>query len=253
MGRTLCSSDWHGSEVGFKVLEWLQPDDVLYFLGDSSDRGKYGFELMTALLKDSRVRYILGNHDEMFLKTMSEIVQGVLIPWRCDYELWMLNGGYPTYQKAMKNLEDSKYCVDKLKKTLQQDTYVNQDGKEIILEHAGFTPGIERPKHDPLWDRGHFHDKWAGSDNCYLIHGHTPVQYLKYGDGYIDRPPLTEKEIALKKYWGTEVDNTDYKILRYCDGHKFDVDCCTIVTDKIALLNLNTFEEIYFTEEGVIK
>ena len=36
------------------------------------------------------------------------------------------------------------------------------------------------------------------------------------------------------------------EIIRYCSGHKFDVDMCTIASDRISLLDLDTFEVIYF-------
>ena len=36
------------------------------------------------------------------------------------------------------------------------------------------------------------------------------------------------------------------EILTYCGGHKIDLDLCTIVTNRAALLDLDTFEVKYF-------
>ena len=40
------------------------------------------------------------------------------------------------------------------------------------------------------------------------------------------------------------VDNIE--IVTYCDGHKIDIDLCTVYTDKVAILNLDTLIPIYF-------
>ena len=81
----------------------------------------------------------------------------------------------------------------------------------------------------------------------YLVHGHTPVQYLKFDYGYNGQEPLSKEDLKFKRTWDL---NAIYKpeVIRYCDGHKFDIDMCTIVSGRIALLDLDTFEVIYFDE-----
>ena len=125
------------------------------------------------------------------------------------------------------------------------------------MEHAGYTPfDVPHRSHDPLWDREHFYDKWdtgferdgLDPENTYLVHGHTPVQYLRLMYGYNGMEPFTENEIKHKRdwYWDGNEKVIIPEVIRYTDGHKFDIDCCTIVSGRIALLDLDTFEVIYF-------
>ena len=129
--------------------------------------------------------------------------------------------------------------------------YTSKSGNGIILEHAGYTPDnlgeVLHLNHDPVWDRSHFYDNWTGTENMYLVHGHTPVQYLKFNYGYNGQEPFTQEDLKFKRTWDL---NSTYKpeVIRYCDGHKFDIDMCTIVSGRIALLDLDTFEVIYFDE-----
>jgi hypothetical protein len=101
-----------------------------------------------------------------------------------------------------------------------------------------------------VWDREHFHDKWQKEyQNTYLVHGHTPMQYLKYEFGYEGQPPKTEEDILLRNTWYKEDTNFIPEVIRYADNHKFCVDLCTIVSGRVALLDLDTFETIYFDED----
>ena len=46
-------SDLHAqTNLGIQILNYLQPDDTLYFLGDSVDRGPGGLTLLNLLLSD---------------------------------------------------------------------------------------------------------------------------------------------------------------------------------------------------------
>ena len=41
----------------------------------------------------------------------------------------------------------------------------------------------------------------------------------------------------------------DNEICRYCGGHKINIDLGSFKTHRACLLNLDTFEPIYFDEE----
>ena len=58
-----------------------------------------------------------------------------------------------------------------------------------------------------------------------LVHGHTPVQHIL-------------------RDW----DNQNPQILKYCDGHKIDIDLGSTISKTAALLDLETLEAIYFKE-----
>ena len=257
MGRVFASSDWHGcGTVANKVLDFLKPDDKLYFLGDAIDRGPDGFKIMTKLLNDPRVTYMMGNHELMMLEALMYIM-GLKNKKGSD-DLWLYdNGGEATFKDMDYGigLDLIKLC-HQIKNMPFLCHYTSKDGKNIILEHAGYTPSKKdslepiSPLHDSLWDRSHFRDKWQEDlSEVYLIHGHTPVQYLMFEYGYYGQGPKTKEELIIEKQWDSPNIQWKPEIIRYCDGHKFDIDMCTIISGRIALLDLDTFETIYFDSE----
>ena len=273
MGRVYTSADWHGyGKVAKKVLKYLQPDDTLYFIGDAMDRGKNGMMILDALMNRPNTYYIKGNHDEMLERAIPYMIKDLeeiksIEPERYPDNTWFYNGGWKTIEgglindppeEAVKRLQKYKKFFMNLPTELR---YESPNGHMVILEHAGYTPfDIPHRSHDPLWDRDHFYDIWGGHwnkegykpytyKNTYLVHGHTPVQYLKFEYGYKGEVPLTKEEIKHKYDWYENKTNYIPEVIRYCDGHKFDIDMCTICSGRIALLDLDTFEVKYFDED----
>lgn len=261
MGRIFASSDWHGClDPAKKVLDFLQPDDKLYFLGDAIDRGDHGFQIMTHLLNDDRVVYMLGNHEQMMLEAVKHMIQykdEYFIAYSHMDNNWIYgNGGSKTLEDMHYGEGiDLEYLYKRIKEMPNICDYTSKDGKKIILEHAGFTPDKngelkwEDRHHDPVWDRDHFYDLWTGAEDMYLVHGHTPVQYLKFEYGYLGQGPMSFDELKIKNAWDDPSVHYIPEVIQYCDGHKFDIDMCTIASGRIALLDLDTFETIYFDEE----
>lgn len=267
MGKVYASSDWHGCwNPAYKVLEFLKPDDKLYFLGDAIDRGKDGIKILNTLLNDSRIFFIKGNHEDMMAKTIPDLIND-------EYninDIWFFNGGMQTWE-SIESFPKEKIIeyINKINQMPTELIYNSPLGHSIILEHAGFSPfNIPHKSHDSLWDRNHFHDNWISDltlkynykykslnpNTTFLIHGHTPVQYLKYTYGYKDQPPITIERLEEKREWYESCSfDTPFHIkstiIRYCDSHKFNIDMCTIASGRIALLDLDTFEEFYFDEE----
>lgn len=261
MGKVYASSDWHGcGYIADMIMDYLQPDDKLYFLGDAIDRGPEGIRIMKMLLNDDRVTYLKGNHEHfmrIYAPSLLTCSQENYNEYRQNAQDWLwFNGGEITWgTMECENLDEMLSLVAKIIHMPEEIEYISPAGHKIILEHAGHTPtNFYSRHHDPLWDRRHFHDKWQTEGvfeeykNIYLVHGHTPVQYLRFEYGYNGAPELTKEEIQLKHAWNYDEDMGDYKptIIRYCDGHKFDIDMCTIASGRGALLDLDTFEEIYF-------
>lgn len=247
-----CSSDWHGcANPAMKVFDYLKPDDTLYFIGDAIDRGNDGIKLMNKLLTDNRVIYLKGNHEEFMEMCLPLLIEGRSN--NMSYN-WFQNGGYYTYSAIKHCSDESKmWYVNKIRHMPLEVKYTSPKGHTVIIEHAGYSPfDMPRRTHKPLWDRDHFYDDWDGNfdkdgldpNKTFLVHGHTPVQYLKFMFGYNSQKPLTKEEKEIKYIW----DKINYKptILHYCDGHKIDIDMCTINSNRIALFNLDTFEELYF-------
>lgn len=259
MGRVFCSSDWHGCwDVAKKVFDYLKPDDTLYFVGDAIDRGKDGIKLMNKLLTDNRVVYLKGNHEEFMEMSLPLLIEG-----RSDNisNSWLYqNGGYCTYNAIEYCSDESKmWYVNKIRHMPLEAKYTSPKGHTVIIEHAGYSPfDIPHRTHEPLWDREHFHDNWNSGfnkdgldpDKTFLIHGHTPVQYLEFYYGYNGQSQKTKEKIKYENQW-SKSGNCDWasEVIRYCDGHKIDLDLCTIASNRIALLDLDTFEVIYFNSE----
>lgn len=221
-------SDLHGRyDILKEMLDFLQPDDKVYFLGDAIDRGPHGIKIVQHLLKDKRFIYLKGNHEELMLHSLDKGFYG-------SYQ-WSINGNESTLKELESLQEKEKLAIFQTLSNLPVEaTYYNKNNQKIILCHAGYTP--EAPSHyslDKLWCRDHFFEDWADDENTFLIHGHTPVQFLSH--------LILEKDLA-----------EDYficpRIFPYCDGHKIDIDLgCFTESNRGVLLNLDTFKPIYFT------
>ena len=255
MNKTYAFSDIHGCyDVLKQILKYCDDTDIIYFLGDACDRGPEGLKCIQTLKDESRVIYLKGNHEDIAAKALPAIFDETLWDTRdTDVSIWYSNGGVPTIDDFSKCSLESIYSYVRYFNSLQLNTYyINKNGQLIILDHAGFTPFISR-KHDPLWDREHFKDKWIKDDNIFLIHGHTPVQYLKFYYGYEGQEPETQEEMEWKREF-MENENTGWRpsVIRYCSGHKFDIDLGTCFSGVAALLDLDTLEPIYFDKDGAI-
>ena len=257
MGNVYCTADWHGClEPANEVFKFLKPDDKIYFLGDVIDRGKDGVKLFTRLANDNRFIMLKGNHEELMEDAVPYLLEG-------KYNAaghWLQNGGDKTWNTLDCLSETSiQWYLNKIKKMPTEVVYKSSKGHKVILEHAGYSPfALQHRSHNPLWDREHFYDNWfegigaqETARDTFLVHGHTPVQYLKYMYGYKGQPSKTKEDMIGKRQFVEEkfIEGEPIikpEVIRYCDGHKFDVDMCTIVSNRIALLNLDTFEVHYF-------
>jgi serine/threonine protein phosphatase 1 len=254
MGRVFCSADWHGCwNPASQVIEYLKPDDKLYFLGDAIDRGPDGIKIFQTLVKDPRVTFLRGNHEDMMARSIPFLMMDYPRYEMCGD--WFSNGGEKTsesfWDMDRTDVFNIRYAITNMPTEV---TYTSPHGHSVIMEHAGYTPfDIPHRSHDPLWDREHFYDEWGDSaegKNVYLVHGHTPVQYLKYFYGYQGERPMTiEDAVEKRKFFRDELTNIKPEVIQYCEGHKFDIDMCTIASGRIALMDLDTFEIIYFDKE----
>lgn len=221
----LCSTDWHGNlELAKKILNSLQPEDTLYYLGDAIDRGESGWTVLKMLLDNPQVVFIKGNHEQMLEDCYNSN--------NPDYKyLWFSNGGAPTdVEMSKENTKEIRRIMNILKALpLRVDLMIKD--RHIILTHAGMTPSFAEMgypedyiKQCYLWDRKHLrHQKWNKKyPNTYIIHGHTPCQLLS-------------KYIELS-------DKNNLSYTSYCEGHKIDLDVGTVQTNSAVLFNLTTFK-----------
>lgn len=215
MNKTYAFTDLHGMyDLWAQVRDYCDESDTLYFLGDAADRGDDGIKIMQELLKDKRVIYLMGNHEEF-------------IASRENY-LWRINGG----KKSMVDFEtlsliDQEYLIKKISKLPYKLTYANKKNQQILLSHAGFTPGLEPKKiTDYCWDRDHELDDWPKEEeyqSTFIVHGHTPAPYMQID---YDIP------VTLDKY---EI----FEPVIYANGHKINLDLGSFVSKKISLFDLD--------------
>lgn len=213
---TYAISDIHGrKDLWLKAnKEVFGPNDTIYFLGDAADRGPDGWEMIKTLLDDERIIYLMGNHEDMLIKAIenSRYENLSLLFW---------NGGENTYEAyELDTKENQEKYLEKLKE-LPKYALCYKDKKIIFLSHAGMTPGNTIvDENDWFWDRKHLKDEWTNTfKNIYIVHGHTPVQNLFEFKNVVE--PIT-----------------------YCEGHKIDIDLGAFASNKLGILNLDTFEEI---------
>lgn len=229
-------SDLHGQlNLTKQVLEYIKPNDTLYYLGDAIDRGYHGYEVLKMLLEDSRVIFLLGNHEDMLLRVTCE---GYSERGRENCYLWFMNGGEPTWGAINKlSQEEKSNLIQTLRKLPRRIDITNARNQKIIMTHAGLDPNMTEKayrsigiKDAYIWNREHSHTQWSGDEQTYALHGHTPVIEFTWSD----EPPHT---------------------FFYCENHKINIDMGSYITGTAALFNIDTFETVYFKApvEGIFE
>ena len=223
-------SDLHGHwDLWEQIKEFLKPDDTLYYLGDSTDRGPDGWGILKDMFDDKRVKYIAGNHDIMLADRIGR---------PHDYFIASIhhqNGGGPTWADAEMD-PDAHLYKWKIRNLPRHAIYTNKDGLKIFMSHSGSTD-IE-DKESLIWDRNEYINSRNFTKYDVIVHGHTPIQYLiedlkecyNFYHANSEKPNIPEWNGGA--YW----------------YHSFrcDIDCCTIKTGQTVLLNLDNFDEHIF-------
>lgn len=217
-------SDLHGHlEVYEAIKRFLQPEDVVYCLGDCGDRGPEGWATIKAVYNDPQWIYIKGNHEDMLIDAMKEYLEDDR--WNDARSLLNYNGGYLTLHEWKKE-GCSRAWIKKLQDLPERLTLEN-NGKIWEFTHAGFNP--RNPSPDYIWDRRHFQIPWPTDEkyeNTIVIHGHTPIPY---------------NMVTIEDYEpGAYV---------YCDGHKINIDNGGFFTGKFCLYDIETGDEHIFETE----
>ena len=231
-----CCSDLHANyNIWKQIKDYLKPEDKLINLGDTIDRGSCGLEILTQNLNMPKVTLLKGNHED-FIDIIGTSFYNEGYYKLYDLSLWFQNGGEKTYEAFNELSTKNKHIlIEKIRKLPTHLEYTNKKGEILYLCHAGRQPDTTEFSNNYIWDRHHISDKnWRGKNNEYCIHGHTPVCYMKY---YINQ--------------NEKIPENYFKIFKYCGGHKINIDLGTFNTHTACLLNLDTWEEIYFKDNGI--
>lgn len=225
----VCFSDLHGNyNLWSQIKNYYKENDTLIFLGDAIDRGPDGIKILKEMIKDKRIKFILGNHEQMLLDYIEYGIKNALIS---DREVIKNNGSYLTLLDYLElSIKEQFDIVDYLKnKIYLYYIYINKEKKNFFLSHAGLS--VENLNNfdnvNLLWNRDHIkQDKiWNNKyKHWYIIHGHTPIQLIN-------------------------PDKVVPEIYRYYNNHKIDIDICTTISKNAAVLDLDTLQVRYFQEK----
>lgn len=223
MNKVYACSDIHGVlDLWEQIDQFTDSTDKIYFLGDAVDRGPHSWKTFKAIYSNPKVEYIKGNHEDMLVKAMKDYSR-----YSDESLLWLNNGGTETIDDFL--IDDFKEeWLREIEDLPTHLKYVNKNGEEIYMSHAGFTlhkigEEIMIPEDEALiWDRRHLHSNFFDESciDCYSVFGHTPIQLQ---DRYIG----------------------GFGAL-YLPGNKICIDNGAFFSGKCCLLDLDTFEEHIF-------
>ena len=223
-------SDLHGHLKAYdKIKKFINPDDVVFCLGDCGDRGPDPWETIKTVAKDEQFIYLKGNHEDMLVKAAREVFNFEFNPYCEKQRILASNGGMETLDQLLGE-EKPEQWVNYLNKLPTHITYINKKEQEIFLSHAGctfwkddeFTLPSEK---DMLWDRLHFYDNAKLLGKPIVVHGHTSKWRIA-------------SELGILVPTGA---------LEYADGKKYCIDAATYRKGRIILLNLDSLESFEFS------
>ena len=177
-------SDIHGNFEKFeKILEKINftENDNMFLLGDVIDRGADGIQILLDMMARKNIIPLLGNHEKMMLDSLF-----------CDddsyknLDLWLQNGGAPTYQAFFKLSVFEQKMLFRYLTSFSRYAECQIENKNFVLVHGGlgnYRPGKKLSEYsldELLWTRIEMKKRYF-DDNTYLVVGHTPTFMIKPG------------------------------------------------------------------------
>lgn len=249
-------ADLHGRfDILMEGLQYINPEDKVYFLGDAADRGPAGWECIKYILNDERFIYLKGNHEDLLIRAIGRITPKTFdedsFHWNSDIELWYWNGGGVTHNAILADdtisIEEKIDIIQKLRELPFCAIYHNIKGQDVILSHSGYD--IEDGDEEKyIWDRTHlmFYDSWNGNNNEIIVHGHTPIE-LMIKEQQHNTEWLTEKHMREGVAGDHLIEPQPWKgkgAYWYAKNHKCNIDTGAVWNNTSVLLNLDTWEGI---------
>ena len=167
---------------------------MLLILGDICDRGKKSYEIYMKCMKMIKLGYnlkfILGNHEDMFNLALKEARYNVLDSRRQDH--YFRNNGLITLQSFYPEatIENRRYYFKKFAREYKKlrlwlkKLQTRYESWDYYFVHAGvdFNKNFWNQEHrDIVWIR----EPYLSSDKKYdkkIFHGHSPVREEPYYD-----------------------------------------------------------------------
>lgn len=209
---TFVMSDIHGCSVQYhRMLDKIgfSDEDQLYIIGDVIDRGRDGIELLTEIKQQKNIVMMLGNHEMMMLKAITDD----------DYDIWRYNGCEPTLAGFARLSEAEQIELVRWIATRPACLNVTVGEKEFMLVHACPPSICGMVDEYMVWDRVGV-DEIDCSQGTVII-GHTPT--LFYANG-IDVGILHGK------------------------GGALNIDCGCVYGGRLACVRLDDMKEFYVSK-----
>jgi len=185
-------SDIHGQQQRFEsILEIinLQPEDMLYILGDVIDRNPDGIRILRRIMAMPNARMILGNHELMMLDALYYPVEEPEPQWD-DYHhhrrlsLWYRNGGDITHRYLKHIRKSLRLEIFEYLDSLPYNREVEINGRRFVLTHAApaslygrYGRKYRDEREFSVWKR---FDTFPKIDGQTVIFGHTPTYHYNF-------------------------------------------------------------------------
>jgi serine/threonine protein phosphatase 1 len=148
-GRLLAIGDIHGCQIAFETLLKrlaITPADTLVILGDIIDRGpgsRHVIDRLLDLRQRCRLVYLMGNHEEMFLDSLT--IDELQDPW-------LGFGGLETVMSYGEHAEDSGEIPPEHVNFLRSGLDYFETPSTVFV-HANLEPGRPLVEQTPEWLR----------------------------------------------------------------------------------------------------
>jgi len=269
MGIVKVCSDIHGDWNKYNgAVNSLGSDDILYIIGDATDRGPYGIKILEDIQKRKqqgngpKVEYILGNHDIMLLDHLKTIIKLQLHNVNSEQinKEWIakvfpnvpLNHGFKTIEDVLSMSEQEQLQLQNfLENSYVQVVLGNPNAKvgcpnKFVITHS--IPPINKPysftyKQAISKNVCRMDERWKDINNkeeaCRAIKKCTWARVLQENENKF-KPEVQWKNWFDHGYCticGHTPDKLEASIQYYRQYLVLDID--TSVSNKLALLCLN--------------
>jgi len=187
-GNVWVVGDVHGfADTLVNLLDSLNlgSRDRVVLLGDLIDRGPKSCEVIQIARENPQIFSILGNHEEMMLKSFDVDNIGTLTP---QQSTWFYIGGRATSQSYVDKFTNSNGDIQELEMRLQVGkdlAWLDSIPHHIVLDdfrlvHAGYSPwdgDLDLQSSQTLmWIRGEFHNSITPVDeDRTIVFGHSTM------------------------------------------------------------------------------
>ena len=234
-------ADIHGQYEKFqKMKEKINfgPDDKMFVLGDAIDRGPDPAKCLLDILTDSRITFLIGNHEDMMLKAFNN---------EDAIDLWLSNGAESTIDQSLAigmTADDWNEAILESAYLVIPDLVVN--GKHFYLTHAShldyvvYKPILYRKAsakdiRQAAWSREYrylpgalkaeeYRSLYTAYPKTTMIFGHTPVSHCEYARSTTHKNP---------------------RISHFAHGHAINIDCGCATGQTLGCLRLEDMKEFY--------